>query len=488
MPRPTGKIKLDSKIKLDGAFAFHKVEPPRYPLLPGGLWLWCLLGLAVGLTIWLGGRSYLRNQLAAQLASAQTEQTALQSIDALLRLDGDATIDVSRGLTHPEFMVANAAYRALNQQLDAWSSLLPAEQLRRMNQIVTELQRVPVEIDQDHRILVTGLASRIYALALSNREPGAAQMLATCKRLMALAELKVSSSQANSVDESTGLDRSAALDRRSIIVDLESPVPPPLPPLLRTEPTTLQSTSGGSSSTSYDARSTNSLSLTSSAADSSGMPRLTSSSRDRLGMGTGRGFMQLTATPVADAAANSPGAMADHESVALLNSSSSPDVLLSDQASTRSKTLRSGALSSETNGSLESQREAEASLSGIDDLPIDQLVRLLPSLQPRVSQAASLALRRKGMTDQNLDLAMRLAVGSASERQALLNTLVQRDDLDPRPWLLWMAADGELQVREQAIGLLSPLLDTEVRRQLRLLLNKERDEQVAQAMRRVLLR
>ncbi len=126
-------------------------------------------------------------------------------------------------------------------------------------------------------------------------------------------------------------------------------------------------------------------------------------------------------------------------------------------------------------------------ISGMEALSIEELVRLLPSMQPRVSQAASLLLRRKGMSEQNLTLAMELATGDADKRQALLQALVRRDDIDPRPWLLWMASDGEASVREQAIGLLSPLIDNEIRRQLRLLLNKERDEQVSQTIRRVLV-
>ncbi|MCC6510571.1 MAG: hypothetical protein IT423_15825, partial [Pirellulaceae bacterium] len=157
-------------------------------LLPGGPWLWCLMGLAIGLSVWLGGRSYLRATLATQLAEAETEQAALQSIDALLRLDADASIEVSRSLAHPEFMVANAAFRALGGQLDAWAKLEPDERLRRMQQVITELDRIPPDIDQDHRILITGLTSRIYADALSNREEGAALLLDGCRRILARAE------------------------------------------------------------------------------------------------------------------------------------------------------------------------------------------------------------------------------------------------------------------------------------------------------------
>jgi hypothetical protein len=65
---------------------------------------------------------------------------------------------------------------------------------------------------------------------------------------------------------------------------------------------------------------------------------------------------------------------------------------------------------------------------------------------------------------------------------------VQREDVDARPWLLWMAEDGQESVRQHAVALLTPLVDNDVRRQLRLLLNREGDEKVAQTIRQVLAR
>ncbi len=44
-------------------------------------------------------------------------------------------------------------------------------------------------------------------------------------------------------------------------------------------------------------------------------------------------------------------------------------------------------------GETNSETSPPATLGGIDQLPIDQLVRLLCSVQPRVSQAAALTLR-----------------------------------------------------------------------------------------------
>ncbi len=45
-------------------------------------------------------------------------------------------------------MVANADFRALGGQLDAWAKLEPADRLMRMQKVVTELERIPEDIDQ----------------------------------------------------------------------------------------------------------------------------------------------------------------------------------------------------------------------------------------------------------------------------------------------------------------------------------------------------
>ncbi len=131
--------------------------------------------------------------------------------------------------------------------------------------------------------------------------------------------------------------------------------------------------------------------------------------------------------------------------------------------------------------------DAVVPLDGIDRLPDTQLVRLLGSVQPKVSQAAALALKARGWPDPDLELAFRLAVGTETTRIELLQQIVARDDLNPRQWLLWMAVDGQVPVRTAAISLLGTMVDRQVERELRILLNREPNESVRQTIRRVLL-
>ena len=471
MPKQAGKIEPD-RIRLNvslpkRAATSSSVPPkpalapkaaavanPRSNLLPGGWWFWCLIGLSIGLGTWFGGRQYLRFELAAQLASTDNEQLALESIEGLLRLDGDASIEVARGLAHPKFMVANSAFRSLNQQLDRWRKLEADVHLKRIADIAAELEKIPGDLDQDHKILVSGLASRVYSETLGLKADGTAEVLERCKRLMSLSPAPLPpASSIGSIQELAApieppdLPRAQATENSISDLETYDPVPPPLAPLQTSLPATPQPPEPTSSEPILAAQ----------PASPAGMPTM-----GKTPISTGRTTVHLTAT--------------------------------APEPSIAESTAR-GKLSDASNDSSQSQpldheddQPTVEVLSGVEQMSIDQLVRLLSSVQPRIAQAAALALSRKGMSDEKLTMAIHLATGSTQERMELLGSIAGRDDLDPRPWLLWMAADGDERVREHAVGLLNPMLDNDIRRQLRLLLNRERDERVAQTLRKVLAR
>ncbi len=142
---------------------------------------------------------------------------------------------------------------------------------------------------------------------------------------------------------------------------------------------------------------------------------------------------------------------------------------------------------SESSESLPQSEPSAKMLAGIDQLPIQELVRLLGSVQPKIAQAAALALRRHGMSESKLELAMELATGTEQRRLEIIDQFPSRTDIDPRVWLLWMAQDGQTEVRARAIAQLSSMLDQDVMRELRMLLNRERDPEVAQTIRRLLV-
>ena len=366
------------------------------------------------------------------------------------------------------------------------TKLEPADRLQRMQQVVNELERMPDGIDQDHRILVSGLASRIYADTLSNREAGASDVLEACRRVLSRTDpqhVPTRVAQLNSANQ---------LSPSSTAVEDVSPVPPPLAPLAPVDdaasrssesaiqPTELPSSSSASIGDAAGSfASSNAVSNTASSVPKRSTVRASLSDDDSTSEPAAPARMHLTAGSSALPSSTS-GSRATSVAMPVLSMQATVDPH-SPSASSRTRVIPQ-----EVEPLPVESKEPPVALSGIEKLPIDQLVRLLSSVQPRVSQAASLTLKQRGMSDANLELAIGLATGAARERQELLTQLVQREDLDARPWLLWMAADGQDSVRQHAVSLLQPLADSDVRRQLRLLLNKERDEKVAQTMRQVL--
>jgi hypothetical protein len=111
----------------------------------------------------------------------------------------------------------------------------------------------------------------------------------------------------------------------------------------------------------------------------------------------------------------------------------------------------------------------------------------LASDNPDITKAATLALRNHGLSDCRIELASELATGSAVRRMELIQQLAVSPDLDPRPWLVWMAEDGQPEVRRLAVSLLSSMLDPEIERSMRMLLFREQDEPTRDQIRKVLL-
>ncbi len=117
--------------------------------------------------------------------------------------------------------------------------------------------------------------------------------------------------------------------------------------------------------------------------------------------------------------------------------------------------------------------QENATLAGLAEIPTGDLVRMLGSVQTRIAGAAIGELQRRGMTDEQLKLAVQLNVGSSTDRTLALDRLMANERFSPVPWLAWMAQDNDLVVREHAIRLLGSVSNDHARRELRLLLNRE---------------
>ena len=421
------------------SLTFRVEDPaPARSSLPGGWWLWCLLGIAVGLSGWLLSRQYLADKLGERLLASKSRPEAILALEGLLLLDSTASHAIVGGLQHEDFAVARAAFRAIETQIDRWQELTPAVAKTRMQTLVDSMLELPETIPSENRILASSLASRVFTLCLEREDEDMKPVMLACEQVIQrcstnglaaqpeerIASLVDSPNEFSLSDDSVSEPSSATIvdpqdaSTSEYTQDFSMPLttpPPPLPP-------------DASESVTRGPQPIDVLDHSSLPIDSS--QPLSSTGR--------RASLRLVNSPVRIAPTERS---TDDAGSSQRFSDSRSMVLPPEQGSYQPQAPEETQLSSETN--LRSAPEPDArTLDGIEKLPIQELVRLLGSIQPKVAQAASLTLRRHGMSDSKLELAMQLATGSEQRRLEIIDQFPTRTDIDPRVWLIWMAQDG----------------------------------------------
>lgn len=127
--------------------------------------------------------------------------------------------------------------------------------------------------------------------------------------------------------------------------------------------------------------------------------------------------------------------------------------------------------------------EGESPLAVYDTRSV---MEMIGSVQPGLREHAIAELKRRGFTELDLELSQRLISTDASVRMALIEDLVSQGTVDPRRWLLWLAADAERDIRLAAISRLGTMDDPQIKVALRERLREERDPAVANRLRRFL--
>ena len=470
-----------------------RAEPARVgrSTLPGGWLIWCLLGIAVGIGCWLLGRQSLTQDLAQQLTDADSAAEAMLAVEGLLKLDADASLEIVRGLQHADTRVARTAYRTLDGQLSRWQNLESTVATARMRNLAERLSQLPDSTPPSNLILASSLASRVFTICLEQDDPQLRPIIALCETVFE----RAGSAHSQTNLTITTLAEEAELNELAGQIKALTPPPPLAPPAMAA--TTSSPAAQQSQFTAPLAAASGSLSDAEPQAPVASVKLINDRTRPRAGEFPSAG--SATAS-FADDGSNTFSLSDDSG-----DDESSPDAnplpgnpSLDMEASQSSLALRPVSHASpvivQTPATLSSVPLVQmkfvsdaADLDGIQDLQIEELVRLLASVQPRVSQAAALALRTKGMNDEMLTLASQLATGSAAKRLQLVQQIASRGDIEPRPWLLWMAEDGEPEVRKLSVALLSSMVDAHVERSLRILLTRERDASVEKTIREALL-
>jgi hypothetical protein len=99
---------------------------------------------------------------------------------------------------------------------------------------------------------------------------------------------------------------------------------------------------------------------------------------------------------------------------------------------------------------------------------------------------AEVELLRRGWSQNQMMIAMKLAVGNVANRLEMLDRVTHDPNIDPRPWLLWLLDDPERDIKIRAVQVLSTMSDPAIAKQLRERLNEESDSLVAARIRMAL--
>lgn len=134
--------------------------------------------------------------------------------------------------------------------------------------------------------------------------------------------------------------------------------------------------------------------------------------------------------------------------------------------------------------------DAAADASWNDKAPLQtfstrSVIGLLASNQAATRDQAVEELVRRGLSNEEIRIANQLAAPQLDVRLGLLDSIIRRSDIDPRPWLLWLAEDANRDVRIKAITALEAMNDTAVTAALRKRLSVEDDPTVIALLRQL---
>lgn len=456
---------------------FRVADAPESAAPARSRWLvWCVAGVAMGLGFWWVGRQFLTGHLVQQVATADSRDQALLALQGLALLGDDAIAPLTQTLAHQDIQIARAAYRLLDARLTQWQNA-PGDYQAQLLNLSKLLHQLPDTALPDRLGLASSLATRIQVVCDGTPQIDMSETVAFCDQLIqrAVAAQFAPLPTATGRPPATSGSPTSPQNQSPQLSASASAVPPPLPPAATPQAgaASLQISDHGFTDASGGG-------LTASLSDG---PEPLRPYRDAIHSSTGapRATVQLVQNPtqprgvgtkiVSETAAEYP---APDDSVADYP----------DDDESRSAELWSAPTVATLQQPL--QNAASIDLASIASLPTDQLVRLLGSTQDQVAQTAALRLRALGMEDSSLQLASELATASVSRKLELTAQIASRTDLDPQPWLLWMAEDSAPAVRRQAVSLLQQMSDGRVAIALRRLLDREADPTVAQTIRQVL--
>ena len=380
-----------------------------------------------------------RRWLLERWATGFSDLPVAEQVERLLQIDalGDiATETVARRLVAKEDTVAATAYELLRERLSEWSSRDDASLGRAHQNMIAGLEAIAPELDGDRARWASDLLNQtlIECAERNIREVDDAFMAAS--RVLALV---VPPSSDSGLDESDSLV-AATLASQTISTG-DGTVRPRLVPLAAR----VQQVEGP------------------------GLPPVSTM--------TGQ-------TPVVSGAVASTQETAPQQLDTQPASSQETDFRITGAIPMGAAKVITVTKTADAT-SLAVQPARHLTKSPYETFDTKSVISLLGSNQADVHDLAVEELVRRGLNNEEIRVANQLASPVVEVRLGLLESIVNRTDIDPRPWLLWLAEDPQSEVRMRAITTLATMDDAAVKQSLRRRLPYEHDPTVIAHIRRV---
>lgn len=522
---------------------FRAEESAHDLLLPGGWIVWSVAGLVAGVlastfSYWLVQSSY-----ATTLASTEQPADAYLALEALGQLESNANSNAVHGLKNSNFEVAQAAANVLKLTITNWLDDDSAKSKRKLISVVEALNALPDDTPAENQLLAREIVNNIQ-FEISDRDQSKyADILAAGARVLARTEslipaqipgllsnsgtkLTIDQPTARIPSQSNALPLSAASPEQSFNPGGLSRIPNnqnsskqeawgnpnapdqgpgawqrPIPSSSNVASNApvpgqrLETSAVMRPSTGYDGQNQYGAPYGDGARYPDSGPSQPASQYG-LGAQYGAGYgtnlggepnqpMQ-PAPPQYTVHGDDPNTL-PFNSQDVSNVGSSPNKQLSLESEFHPMPSAPEIARSIGNDQRIAVRSSSLRNSKQRPRTDRELVTLLGSSDSQLRMEAAAQLLERGLSDANLELAANLATGSEALRLSLVDRIAQSSDMDPKFWLLWMAEEAEPAVRLRSISLLSSMVDVDVDRALRMMLNRESDEAVRRTITQVLI-
>lgn len=469
-----------------------RATPPKSgkARLWGAVWLWFLMGAVSGVSGWIYSRDLVQRHLAKQLEPERDSADVLLAIEALHLLGNEDESYLVRGLAHPDVRVLRSAIRKINAGIDRTSQSSVATAGDTIQRLVEQLRDLPNDLPAENRLLISGLAARLYADCIRLEQPQLHDYADYClgilrgpsesspKQLLAVKAATAppalpplpKSAESSRLSDDLGPD-DAEPDRARVTLSstglprsnlrVANAAPPPLAPATGMPDRSQSDTNRRLSDDGDDDDGIDDPDFDE--GNQEGVNLRDESSANHHPAGSSR-IDKFEHRMLGETVLEQP-VIQDHRIPIMVGVPAS----VSQEPVVRMKLISD-----------------QPNFQGIENAEIAELVRLLGSENADLAKAAALTLSQKGFSGFEIELATELSLGTTARRLELVQQIAASDQVNPRPWLVWMAEDGQPEVRRMSISLLSSMMDDPVQRSLKILLSRETDSEIRDLIRRVL--